>query len=89
MGMADPIELSEYTGSSMSWDVEGMLRHAIKQMQSGERVANKAIVIFLDDIDDGWDIGFTQAQMTHSEMVALMETLKHHLCNEMIGYYEV
>jgi len=86
--MAEPIELSDYTNSSMSWDVEGMLRHSIKQIQEGKREANKAIVVFLNDDDGAWDIGFTQAQLSHSEIISILETLKHYLCLEMVGYYE-
>jgi hypothetical protein len=86
--MAEPIELSDYTGSSMSWGVEGMLRTALREVEKGERNANKAIVIFLNDEDGAWDIGFSQAQLSHSEIVSVIETLKHYLCLEMVGYYE-
>lgn len=86
--MAEPIELSGYTGSSMSWSVEGMLRTALREVEKGERNANKAIVIFLNDEDGAWDIGFSQAQLAHSEIISILETLKHYLCLEMVGYYE-
>ena len=45
--------------------------------------AKKLIVIALDDTEDDYWINFTQAGMTYSEIVALLETMKSYITKEM------
>jgi len=57
------------------WSVKDMLSDAIKEIDSGKRKNIKAIVIFLDD-ENKYDVGFNQAGMKASEMIALLEITK-------------
>lgn len=70
---------------STYWSPEQMLEDALAQVRRGERRGRKAVVIFLDESDDSYNVGWTQAGMKCSEMVGLAEVFKVDVLNEM-GY---
>lgn len=57
---------------------ELVLRDSLQEFDAGQRWDGwpKVLVIALDDRDGHYKIGFTQARMRASEMVALVEVLK-------------
>ncbi len=70
--MAEISKLALHSGSNLSWTVEQMLEDALADIRSGSRTANKALVIFLDDENRKYNIGFTMAQLSASQAIALM-----------------
>ncbi len=65
------------------WTIPQMLRaagsHAKKQGY------NKALVLFLDDTEDNYRVGYMQAGMRRSEMLSLCDVIKGVIKEEM-GY---
>jgi hypothetical protein len=68
---ANLIKLVEKTGNSLHWGVADMLRATAKEVESGERECTKALVLFLDDKNGEYNVGFTNAGMSMSECIAL------------------
>lgn len=65
--------LSEIRGTS-NIGVADMLRLAADEIDSGEREANKAVVLFLkDDVGTEYSVGYRNAGMCVSECLALMK----------------
>ncbi len=62
--------------TSKDWTVEEMLEDALEEIKSGNRKANKAMVLFLDDKSGKYNTGFSQSGMSVSQCVALLETAK-------------
>lgn len=75
--------LADCTGDSMKWTVDQMLRDAVNEVSSGRRTPTKAIVIYLDDSDNGYHVGFSQSGMRLSEIVALTTVLNHILARDL------
>lgn len=62
------------------------LRDAIADLESGERQANKALVLLLNAGDDGtYDFGFLASDLRSSEMVALLEVVKTYVLRSLVG----
>lgn len=78
--------IGKYTQDASKISVIDMLRDSIEDVKSGNRrECRKAIVIFLDDTENGqYDAGFNQAGMKVSEMIALIEYIKHDLLDSMV-----
>lgn len=69
--------------TSKRWTVEEMLLDALEDVRSGERKANKAIVLFLDDEGGKYLHGYNQAGLRMSECVLLCEMGKTMFKEEM------
>jgi hypothetical protein len=77
------INLAEYADDARRWSVEQMLEHALEDVRSGKRTANKAVLLWLKDNEDSYDVGFIQAGMSAAEMLALAEVAKTLFLNQM------
>lgn len=62
-----------------------MLHEAISDLREGNRTACKAVVLFLNDEDDDYTIGFANSGMSSSEIIALIEVNKLQLYQTMFG----
>lgn len=55
------------------------LQDAVADLESGERKANKALILLLDDEDGAYNFGFRASNLRSSEMIALLEKVKMHV----------
>lgn len=83
--MSDVTPLSSRSRNSMHWDVPVMLRQLASEIEDGAVEAGKAVVLTLDTTDGEYNVGFANAQMSSSEMLALLEVAKTVILNQM-GY---
>ncbi len=67
------------------WSVKDMLRDAVNDPLIIDGTFNKALIIKLDDKNDAYTVGFSQAGMSMSQCLALVEVVKTVLLEEM-GY---
>jgi len=83
------IKLAETTGDAKMWTPEQMLEYSLSEVRSGggREDVNKALVLFLTTTDGVYDVGCTQAGMSCSEMLALLEVAKAVLLKDM-GYVQ-
>jgi len=84
--MADKIiKLADAAGNAKMWSPEQMLEHSLNEARPGGGMeeANKALVLFLTDIDEDYKVGYIQAGMSCSEILALVEVTKTILLKEM------
>jgi len=83
------IKLAETTGDAIMWTPEQMLEYSLREVQSGgeREEVNKAMVLFLTNTDGVYDVGCTQAGMSCSEMLSLLEVAKAILLKDM-GYVQ-
>lgn len=61
------------------------LREALSDIQKGIITPNKLIVVALDDTDGMYSTRFVQANMKMSEIVALLEVMKHNIITDQMG----
>jgi hypothetical protein len=83
--MGKIVSLAEKSGSALHWSPEEMLEKALDDVRGGQRKANKAIVVFLDDTEGRYHIGYNQSGMRLSELVALLEVVQADAIRD-IGY---
>jgi len=83
------IKLVEATGDAKMWTPEQMLEYSLHEVQpgGGREDVNKAIVLFLTTTDGVYDVNYTQAGMSCSEMLALLDVAKAVLLKDM-GYVQ-
>jgi len=81
------IKLAEATGDAKMWSPEQMLEYSLHEVQpgGGREEVNKALVLFLTNTDGAYDVNYTQAGMSCSEMLALLDVAKAVLLKDM-GY---
>jgi hypothetical protein len=78
------VQLAERNNNAKSADLEATLVDALKDVRSGARIANRAVIIFLDDTNGKYDLGFQQCGMSMSEVVALLAIFQYNVIhNEM------
>ena len=46
---------------------------------------NKAVILFLNDEDCGYDVGFVQTNMNHFDILILLDVMKHHFMKSLVG----
>jgi hypothetical protein len=80
--------LGNLTNNSKMITPEMMLEDAKKDILNGDIKPNKAIFIYLDTEEDGYDIGWYNANMSCSEILALIEVAKTLFLKEM-GYLPI
>ena len=84
--MADNIvHINKNSCDGRKWTVEQMLGTALAEVKSGDRKTTKAVVIYLDDSEGGYAVGFTQAGLTMSQMLGLLDIAKAIVRSEL-GY---
>ena len=81
------ISLAEKSKSSLHWTPTEMMEDEIREIASGERKATKAIVVFLDDTDGIYDVGWGNSGLSTTEAISLLEVAKARLLVHM-GYLE-
>ncbi|MCK4791252.1 MAG: hypothetical protein KAV87_46395 [Desulfobacteraceae bacterium] len=73
------VHLSEVKGTS-DISVANMLRLAADEIDSGERVANKALVLFLEDDNPEeehiYAVGYRNAGMNMTQCISLMRVME-------------
>lgn len=83
--MGNVTKLSDHeNATSRHWTPEQMLLDEAARIRRGERKANKAVVIFLDDEDGEYAVGWANAKMSRDEMVLLAEVFKAARLREML-----
>lgn len=80
--MNNVISLADKTSDGTKWTPVDALRDMIKDIESGERHATKVLILRLDDTDE-YDVGFTQAGMSMSQCLALLEVAKQVVLEQM------
>lgn len=73
------VSISDATGDARMWDAEMMLQSALQEVREGQRSAKKALILWLEDDDDSYMVGFTQCGMTIVECILLCEMGKDRL----------
>ena len=75
-------KLFDYTEKSTMISPKQLLEKALSDMETDSIVDKlfknppKMVILYLNDIDDRYDVGFVQAQMKLSEIVGLLEIVK-------------
>ena len=77
--------LSQKTTDGSRWTVEQMLTEALAEVAEQRTTPTKALVLFLDDTDGQYDVGFRQSGLTMSQALALTHVVQSVLLRE-IGY---
>ena len=77
--------LSHRCNDATLWSVEQMLTDALSGVREKRRTPTKAIVLFLDDAQGKYDVGFCPAGLSLSQAVSLVEAAKAVFLREM-GY---
>lgn len=83
--MTKPISMAEHTGDACMWSPKQMLEDAVADCDGDRERYRKAVVLWLDDSDGRFDVGYTQAGMNCSQMIALVEVAKTMFLEDM-GY---
>lgn len=85
--MSDPVDFRREKAKRVTrndeWSVEDCLLDAIEDVRSGKRKANAVLVLFLDNGDERYDTGWQAANVSGSQMVALMEAVKATILRDM------
>lgn len=77
-----PIGLASNDASRIS--VTDMISNEAKRCNAGENHKfNKAIIIYLNDEDQHYDIAWSNAGMRLSEIIALLDIAKHNIVNDI------
>jgi hypothetical protein len=82
------IDLAKRSENSLHWTVSQMLAEEIEVRNRGERSDPKAVIIYLDDANQGYDLRWVQAGMSCSQMLALAEVFKMRVLQEMTEGFE-
>jgi len=69
------------------WDVKDMLGEAIECIDRGEYSKKKAIVIFVNDDSNNFEVGYMQSNMRQSEVIAACDIMKT-MAKQNMGYYD-
>ena len=77
--------LSHYLRDGSRWTVDQMLADTLSDVREHRKAPTKALVLFLDDSDDKYDVGFVQAGLSMSQAIALIDVAKSVILKEM-GY---
>ena len=77
--------LSHKAADGSRWTVEQMLTEALAEVAEQRTTPTKALVLFLDDTDGQYDVGFRQSGLTMSQALALAHVAQSVLLREM-GY---
>lgn len=76
------IRLAEVSDDARHWSPEEMLKDALDRCEREK--PTKALVIFLNDRNDGYATGFQQSGMRNSEIVALCEAIKQRMLKDLV-----
>lgn len=84
--MDEPISLAsrrvEESGDNSDWSPADCLQDSLREVRSGARAATSCLVLFLDDTD-GYSIGWCASNLSSTQMIALMESIKITLLRDM------
>ena len=76
--------MSEGINDARYWTPEQVLIDAKRRLGSGEIKCTKLLVVHLNDAgDEQYDVGYMQAQMSASEIIALCEVIKQMALEEL------
>lgn len=85
------VSLAKATNNALMHTVEQLLEQELKRIRSGEVVANKALILYLNDVgekgnqDFSYDVGFSNANLKFSEMLSLMKVASTAVSSYLIG----
>lgn len=77
--------IGEKSNNAAHYTVEQMLEQALDEFQCNKIKGKKAIIVFLDDDNDRYDVKFRNAGLSCSQIIALAEVLKASALKHM-GY---
>lgn len=83
--MAEVVQMADLRDDNRLITPEGTLLDALDQLQRGSKRAEKLVVVFLDTRPNGerYSVNYLASNITGSEMVALLETLKACVLRDM------
>lgn len=81
--MNEVTSLASRTLNSKAWSPTDAIRDALRRIEEGEVAPNKVVVIMLTDTNTGYHTNYSQAQMSCSEMILLLEIQKQIFLREM------
>ena len=82
--MAEIIKLADKDDRASTWTVEDMLKKALEGIREDPQYSKKAIILFLDEEDQGYNIRTMAAGFTKtSEIVCLLDVEKTEQKKEM------
>lgn len=81
--MGELVLLADETENATLSDLATVLQHEATQVRIGKRRANKALILFLDDEDGAFSIGFRNVNMRCSQGLAVLEVVKIDLLRNM------
>ena len=81
--MTDVINMHEYSSDARTWDAEQMLQDALHELRAGKRSGKKAMILWLDDSNDDYLVGFSQCGMNMPQCILLCEVGKDRFKQEM------
>ena len=72
------VNMADKTKDATKWTPIQALNYAVKDIGDNGSLekGKKILIISLDDTDENYDVGFTQAGMTMGECIALCEVAK-------------
>lgn len=79
------ISLAERKEDGTLWSPIDALQDAITKYEDPEYSGNKVLILHLNDEDGSYNVGFTQAGMSASEMIGVLELAKT-VMKEHMGY---
>lgn len=84
--MGKVIKMGAYTQDGTMMSPTDALEGCLKDIASGDVDPTKLLIISLDDRDGSYQTSFWQAGMSCSQMVALLEVMKHVIITEQMGF---
>jgi len=74
--MGELKELAVEKKDGLLWSPVQMLKRVVKELEAGRDVAGSAVVVLLDDQEEGYVVSAYVAGLTTSQVVALLEFAK-------------
>lgn len=80
-------KISDHTGQARFVSREDILERALEEVRSGKQKGTKAIVVFLDDEGDKYDVRTLNAGIAAHDMLAIAQIMTT-LCLQDMGYID-
>ena len=72
--MSNVTSIAKHSQDGRKWSLKDMLEDALEETDN--KMTKKALLIYLDDTDDSFSVGFSQCGMTTMEILMLCELAK-------------
>lgn len=76
--------MAEHSAKAKHWSIEQMLQEELDDYKAGDMPYNKAIILYLDDKDQKFNIGYSAAGFVDTtSIIAVLEAMKLEFLNKM------